>query len=62
MPPAKNSAQRLSVSLPEEQVEWLKEQKAGISGTLKALVREAMEMEKLRAAAEKIRARKKKKS
>jgi hypothetical protein len=62
MPPAKSPGQRLSISLPEEQVDWLKEQKAGISGTLKALVREAMEMEKLRAAAEKIRARKKKKS
>ena len=60
MPPAKSAAQRVSVSLPPEQLDWLKEQKAGISGTLKALVREAMEMQRLREAAEKLRARKKK--
>lgn len=39
---------RISISLPPSQIEWLREQPAGISGTLRALVTEAVAMDNLR--------------
>ena len=55
---AKVENKRISVSLPPEQIEWLQGQKAGISGTLRGLVTEAMELANLQEAARRIREKK----
>lgn len=54
---AKVENKRISISLPPDQIEWLQEQKAGISGTLRGLVTEAMELANLQKAARQIRER-----
>jgi hypothetical protein len=59
MPRAKVENKRISVSLPPEQIDWLQERKPGISGSIRALIAEAMEMENLQKAAKAIRERKK---
>ena len=39
--------QKLNVSLPPEQIEWLKKDKGGPSAAVRALITEAMNMENL---------------
>jgi|GEM_PF-3275949 len=46
--PLEGRGTRISVSLPDDQILWLKTRKDGISGTLRALVFEAMNVENLK--------------
>jgi hypothetical protein len=58
MPRAKVENKRISVSLPPDQIDWLQQQKAGISGALRGLITEAMQMDNLLKAAQKLRMKK----
>ena len=46
--PLEGRGTRISVSLPDDQILWLKTRRDGISGTLRALVFEAMNLENLK--------------
>ncbi|HVT05599.1 MAG TPA: hypothetical protein VHL58_19750 [Thermoanaerobaculia bacterium] len=46
--PLEGRGTRISVSLPDEQILWLKTRKEGLSGTLRTLVFEAMNLDNLK--------------